>query len=136
MIEIQYVMNDKNFDKKKNERFREIMTIFNMNQVQMGITLEVDQPEISRMIHDKKSVGDSVCWKIVCKLNINPIWLETGDGDRFLDNNSVESSTYKEQIGLLRDTIKTLNYTIMEQKEKIENLQMALKNNVNTTNNV
>lgn len=121
-------MNEKIFDERV-KRIKEFMKKNHLTQVDLTKSLDFQQAQISRYLTGKLPLNEAFCYRLICVYGINPQWLENGSGKMLLkdvDMNKPVSASENEN--LMRETIKNLNYTINEQREKIERLQVALKN--------
>jgi len=131
-------MSEKKLNFEKNKRLRDIMTVLNLSQVKIGKILGISQPDISRMYSDLREVGDSVCWGLVCKLSINPMWLEYGRGEMFLDEKA-EPRNYpiqeeeapnemKEELAFYRKMVVNFNDIVERQNRRLDELEAEVKN--------
>lgn len=121
-------MNDKK-NTQRLERIKSVMKVLKLTQVKLAKDIGVQQSHISRYLTGGIDVSDGFCYAMILHYGINPQWLEYGEGGMFLDASkamSVEAPT--EDLALMKETIRNLNYTINEQREKIERLQAASKN--------
>lgn len=133
----------------KNKRLLEIMKVLNLNQTELADKLDIKQPDISKMVNGKKSVGDSVCYSIICNLSINPKWLEYGEEPMTIDyealkNESITKESQNESIKNKQETIdaqkvtinslqkivSTLEVRICELENQLQEARHALKNTV------
>ncbi len=84
----------------------------------------------SAQMQENGKVGETMLLKILVNIpEISPRWLLYGEGEMLREGMDVNKPvSASENENLMRETIKNLNYTINEQREKIERLQVALKN--------
>lgn len=73
-------------------RFIAIRKNFNLTQTEFGERLGVSRSVIANIEYDKVAPTASIC-KLVCReFNVNPYWLETGNGEMFNAVDDVEKA--------------------------------------------
>lgn len=73
-------------------RYIAIRKHFNLTQTEFGERLGVSRSVIANIEYDKVAPTTSMC-KLVCReFNVNPYWLETGNGDMFNEVDDVSKA--------------------------------------------
>ena len=77
----------------QNSRLKKVREHLKMTQKAFGAILGLEQGSISEIESGKKSgiVSDDIKYRLDKEFNVNIDWLETGNGEMFKNNQSVEN---------------------------------------------
>lgn len=78
-------MNSKT-ETKRNERVINFINNCGISKAQLAEDLEIYQPDISKILNNKREVGLSICYKIAYKYGVNPRWIELGEEPMYINN--------------------------------------------------
>lgn len=107
-------------------------------QTAFAAKLGIKQQNISDMLRGNRAIGKNFINSLYIAFGVNPEWMETGEGDMFLDANGVENArtvtvSAAEHDALLRDLevmreqireiTKDKNYFL----ERVQDLEAELK---------
>lgn len=81
----------------EGERIRQIRKENRMTLEQFGNILGVTKVAISNIENGKRNVTEQMRKSICREFNVDPIWLTTGDGDKYIDQ-AVESIAILDKI--------------------------------------
>lgn len=91
-----------------NERVKQIRKFFKLNQEDFGKRLGVTKAAISKIEASINQVTDQML-KLICKeFNINQVWLMTGEGEMFSDDEDVYMNLIDRMMSDSNDFPKTL----------------------------
>lgn len=109
----------------QGERIKEIRKTLGLTLEKFGQRLGVSNVAISRLENGYRNVTEQMFKSICREYNVNPHWLQTGEGDMFLDNDddfltkldnilsNEDNKTFKPLLQAMLDLepneIKTLN---------------------------
>ena len=68
-----------------NHRIRELRKALKLTQVQLGDILHIQGSAVSKIESGENSLTDANLAAIYRVLNVNPLWLETGEGEMFVE---------------------------------------------------
>ena len=110
------------------ERIRLIMKEYKLSERQFALQIGVTPSVINTMFQRKQ---DNVKLSTIANIlntfqDIDVEWLVEGKGEMY---RKIVNANADEDVSLLKEIIKNLNYTIQEQKKKIEYLERTIKNN-------
>lgn len=107
------------------ERMRLIINYYNLSERQFATRIGVGQPALNTMFHrNQDNIKLTTIVNIIKAFpEVSIDWLVLGNGDML----SLKTEDASESVKILMDTIKSLNYTIAEQKKRIEQLEASQK---------
>lgn len=68
-----------------NERLKSLRKILGLNQKEMGDRMRLSQTHISSLENGAREVTDRILSDICREFNVNEVWLSTGEGEIFLE---------------------------------------------------
>lgn len=68
-----------------NERIREVRKLLGLTLEKFGERLGVGKTAISKIEKGERGVTDQMAKSICREFNVDPYWLETGDGEMFIE---------------------------------------------------
>lgn len=68
-----------------NERLKSLRKILGLNQKEMGDRMRLSQTHISSLENGAREVTDRILSDICREFNVNEVWLRTGEGEVFLE---------------------------------------------------
>lgn len=95
-----------------NERVRLIRKSLNLTMDKFGYRLGVGKTAISGIETGRNSLTDQMAKSICREFNVDYIWLTTGDGEMFIDNDD--------------DFIERINFIMSDENDARKNLIMTL----------
>lgn len=81
----------------EGERIKQIRKENHMTLDQFGNILGVTQTTVSRIENGKRNLTEAMRKSICREFNVDPIWLTTGEGDKYIDQ-AVESIAVLDKI--------------------------------------
>ncbi len=81
----------------EGERIKQIRKENHMTLEQFGNILGVTQTTVSRIENGKRNLTEAMRKSICREFNVDPIWLTTGEGDKYIDQ-AVESIAILDKI--------------------------------------
>lgn len=107
------------------ERMRLIISYYNLSERQFATRIGVGQPALNTMFHRNQ---DNIKLTTIVNIlkafpEVNIDWLVLGNGDML----SAKPEDTSGSVRILMDTINSLNYTITEQKKRIEQFEASQK---------
>lgn len=81
----------------EGERIKQIRKENHMTLDQFGNILGVTQTTVSRIENGKRNLTEAMRKSICREFNVDPIWLTTGEGDKYIDQ-AVESIAILDKI--------------------------------------
>lgn len=82
------------------ERLIKIRTDANLNQEEFGLKLNLGKSSISLFESGKRKLTPRTAADICEKFNVNPEWLETGEGEPYIEDNNVTLKLLKADYNL------------------------------------
>lgn len=75
------------------DRFKQIRKALNLSQTEMGELLGKGLRAIQHYEKGERSIDNTVIILLEKAYNVNPIWLRTGEGEMFLDDNEKKADS-------------------------------------------
>jgi transcriptional regulator with XRE-family HTH domain len=69
----------------RHARFVAVFKDKGLSQTEFGKLIGVKQGNISKMLSGEREVGEAILHRLVTKLNVNREWLDTGEGEMFVE---------------------------------------------------
>lgn len=88
---------------KINKRFLEVRKALKLTQAQMANRVGFARPYLSEIETGSKNVSKSTIYSYIENLNVSRKWLETGEGEMFLEKTSANPRLEAKPIGLASD---------------------------------
>lgn len=71
-----------------NERLKELREKLNLNQREFSSRVDLSQPALAMIEKGSRVLRDIHISRIVSEFNVNEVWLKTGEGEIFVENDS------------------------------------------------
>lgn len=116
-----------------NDRVKEVRKVLNMSQEAFGEKLGITKSAVSIIESGKTKVTDTMTRLICNEFDVDPFWLETGDGDMFVAMPETAIDELVEQYKLNNDdkiVIKTYSESPPDQRDVIKNFLLTLAENL------
>lgn len=116
-----------------NDRVKEVRKVLNMSQEAFGEKLGITKSAVSIIESGKTKVTDTMTRLICNEFDVDPFWLETGDGDMFVAMPETAIDELVEQYKLNNDdkiVIKTYSESPSDQRDVIKNFLLTLAENL------
>lgn len=110
----------------ENERVKSIRECLRLGQIEFAAALDIKQGSLSMIESGKTGVSKKILFSLREKYNVNPAWIESGVGEKFLisDNpNDPNMDAKEKEIEMLRELLKSKEEIIKSKDETIEALR-------------
>ncbi len=78
---------------KEHERLKLVRKTLNQTQLEFSEALEIKQGSYSDVERGKAGISSALIKHLIRKFNVNPIWLIEGDGNMFIEQHQINSSS-------------------------------------------
>jgi len=99
-------------EKDKVDRLREVLKYTGLTQAKFCEKIGIYQPSLSKILKRQIACGKSITDKLQIAFAINPVWLETGEGDMILPQMTTEGCAMcaekEKRISIMEKYIKQL----------------------------